>query len=820
MMLVVSQAFALDPASKDAAKSSDSLFKSQVGSSDAIKNRLFNPLTQQNVPLSTIDNTKSGDVTTFCGQGSVQNEKLAVEVTVTESSIQVRTDTNNDGVLDSTNTFNSISKVCIDGYRVGTNSWYRWTVSGNGYVSSVSSGELNGCLDPLAQPPTYAGGAISKLYAEATGKTITNSSFNGYTATYYAGEIRDCSGQNRDISETKYYNNPYTMQDAANQKIVICGINSADPACQAYLGVQKGSQNFAGFSGWQSGCSITRNIIDAKGPQKGIICEANSLYYPAGYSDSNKICFQYPNNRWDYNSMFRARCDSYGKSLSLEAWAYWEGAPCGVKANHPPDIQIRRNLTYGGSSNAHEIGRFSVNKRMDGDNTAHNDLGGDTRCWSQVNPMKIWLQHNCSVDNTYCTYSISVDNAPACNSFSITVTPPVGETINDGCVSYEQSNCKIINEWYYDANDKKVQTLSNGNPTNNTLEPSCKSYPTVGTVCKPWWKIERIYECKGTGNYIPQTNRVKPITDTANNMNSDKVSYQKPSYNKDASPTCIVSIDYALEPYSNSNAECQERGGKMDCPKGYTYNPSLNKCQEAPSCPSEFTYNPSSDKCEKQPPCPCQATPMCGVGATLNQSTDMCEKAPVCRRVDYVELPCKYQTPATKTGLYCAINEYPTQQHERAREIHRGCIELEQCRIGCILRIPDSSNPKGYRHETRDCDKLGNNQYACPNGGYSIVKNCDCIIDTFDSEELKGDDCEISCIVKKPATPQPGSNVKTDYLLKTCNKVTKNGSTSYTCPLESGETIYKDCACPDGFGLAAGILSALVEAVNDRECIQ
>lgn len=819
LITLASQAYCLDPASKDAAKSSDSLFKSQVGSGDAIKNRLLNPLTQENIQLNTIDNTKTGNATTFCGQGSVQNEKKAIEVTVIESSLTVKTDTNNDGILDSTNTFSGFAKVCIDGYRVATSSFFRWTVSPSGYVSSVSSGELNGCMDPLAQPPTYAGGAISKLYAEATGKIITNSSFTGYVATYYAGEVKDCSGQNKDIPQTKYADNPYTMQDAAIQQTVVCGINSTDPSCQAYSGVKKGGQNFAGTSGGTVSCTITRNIIDQKGPQNGIICTANSLYYPAGYSDSNKICFQYPNSRWDYNSMFRARCDSYGKSLSLEAWAYWEGAPCGVKANHPPDVQIKRALNYGGSSNAVEIGRFSVNRRMDGDNAAYNDIGGDVRCHSEVNPMRIWLSHNCAMDNSYCTYSVSVDNAPACNAFSITVSPPVGENIDDQCNTYEQQNCKIINEWYYDAQNNKVQTLANGNPTNNTVGNTCKSFPTVGTVCKDWWRIERTYECQGSAKYNPDTDRVKPITDTADNMNADKVSYQKPSQNKDATPTCIVEIDYALEPYT-TDSECQARGGQMICPKDYTYNPAANKCQEAPGCPSGFTYNPSTNRCEKAPPCPCEANALCGSGSELNPNTDQCERTAVCKRTDYIELECRYEVPATKTGLTCTINEYPPQQHEKSRSIHRGCIEQEQCRIGCIIQIPDTSTPKGYRHEVRDCSKTGIDQYSCPNGGYSVVKNCDCVVETFDPDELKGDDCEISCMVKKPATPEPNSNVKNDYLLKTCDKLIQNGSTTYTCPLSTDETMYKDCACPDGFGLAAGVLSALVEALNDRECIQ
>jgi len=825
ILLNIQSAYALDQRSKDAASSMDRQVKSQVGSGEAVRDRFLTPLTQENTPLKTIDNTKTGDATTLCGLGNVQNEKKAIEVTVSETSLTVKTDTNNDGILDSTNSF-SVTKICIDGYRTGTSSWYRWNVSGSGYVSSVPSGELNGCLDPLAQPPTYAGGSISKMYAEATGKTITNSSFSGYTATYYAGEVKNCAGQNQDTSATKYYDNPYTMQDAAIQRSIVCSANSTDPSCKAYSGLNQGAQNFAGSSGGLASCSITRNIIDAKGPQNGIICEANALYYPAGYSDSNKICFKYPNNRWDYNSMFRIRCDAFGKELQLEAWAFWEGAPCGTNANHPPDVQIRRTLLYGGNSTASEIGRFSVNRRVDGDNTSPNDIGADVRCLSDVDPMKIWLSHNCGVDNSYCTYTVNVDNVPACNNFSITVSPPVGETLSNQCTSYEQSNCKIINEWYYDAQNNRVQTIQNGNPTNNTIEPTCKNYTVVGTVCKPWWRIERSYECKGTGNQNPQVNRVQPIVNTADNLNSDKVSYQRPSHNKDATPTCIVQIDYNLEPYSDSNAECQSRGGEMICPKDFTYNASENKCQHNPIC-SEFegfVFNPSTDRCEKAspPPCPCDASPVCYSNAQYSATTKKCQYDPVCKKSEYVELQCKYQTPANKTGLYCDYDPNPQNRNplERSRRIYRDCIELEQCRVGCVIQVPDTSMPRGYRNEVRNCIKIADNQYACPNDGYSIVKNCDCVIETFDPEELKAEDCEISCMVKKPTTPEPNSNVRNDYFLKTCDKQTVNGQTTYTCPLSSDETIYKDCACPDGFGLAAGVLGALVEAINDRECVQ
>lgn len=1169
----------LDQQSKQAGKDIGNVVRGKVGTKDGVKSHLVEPLTKQNVQLQTIDNSKAAETAPFCGQGEVRDKKIAIRVTLSTSSVTIETDTNDDGVLDSTRSF-TVSRICIDGYATGTPpslSYYRWTVV-NGIAGSVSSGQLNGCVETTVQPATYVGGAVAKLFSETTGRTIVDSSLLGSVATYYSGKMEDCQGNTQKPEETKYYSNPYTINDAATAKSVACTPNSTDPSCQAYTGIKKGNQNVAGTTSGSgnAACTIVRTVIDQKGPQNGKICEASTLYFPTGYSEQAQICYKTAGDRWDYNSKLRVRCDPYGKSLTLEGWAYWEGAPCGTKGNHPPDDQIKHTLPFGGSSTSQIIGRFSTNRRMDGDNTAANDIG-DVRCVSDVTPFNVRLSHSCPANNETCTYMITVENVPACNSFSISITPPVSDTIDDGCDYYEKKGCKMTDEWWYDAQNNKVQTMANGASTNNFLSATCKNFPTVGSVCREWWKKDRLYLCESDNKkYEPDLERASVVKSTADNMNSDSVKYQKTAYNTAETKDCIVEIIYPEIAFL-TKPQCEIAGGKVICPLDYSFNETINKCEKLPECPLETTYNPQRDrceraisyscplnytfssvnhkceatplcesgvytptrdvcestpvpsclsgfaynatnqKCEKEPTCEtgtynptskkcesvstivctsgytynsttqmcekmpdclsnstynattdkceanavmsciantiwnpttqrceatptcyfggeynsinnrceiqatsqykcsinsllyatlsacqaactggtcleelicisgytlsngvcaanatcptgtnlngatdkcetnplytcnlggftynassgkcerspicasngvlnttldlcelprqitcqsgiynpsidkCEATPTCSSGGsfnstsgkcedqailcplssgmTYNQTTQMCQKPPACPsggslnpttdkceanpnpcppgytydpianncsvtpictggslnpfremcellpkcvKVEYKTAECKYQNPQTKSGLYCAIDEIPIQAGETSRRIDRDCAGIKQCEIACIVQIPDSSKKSGYRYEKRACSDNGNNTYTCQNGGYQIQKNCDCIIETFDPDELKEEECEISCLVKSPrAVPQ--GNVKNDHEMRRCDKTIVNNEPVYTCPLGANDTKVKDCDCPDAFGLTVGVLSALEQAINDRECVE
>lgn len=1195
LLLSGTAAFALDQQGKAAGTLAGEMFNSWLGGKSGIKSKLAQPLTNKGTQLQSVDGQSSGQATAFCGTGNVQNEKLALRVTVSQGSVKVESDTNGDGTLDATSSF-TISQVCIDGYKSNT-VYYKWAVSPSGNVSSMITPSLNGCVSWNAQPPTYSGGAVARLYADATGRSITNSSYLDTTATYYAGTVTDCNGQNKTPPQTKYLNNPYSINDDALSMAASC--SASDPTCQAYSGVKSGAKNLSGGSSGDgtSTCTITRNIIDAKGPQNGNICESNKSYYPTGYSDSSTICYKTAGDSWDYTSALKARCNSYGKELTLEGWASWEGAPCGTGAKFPPLPQVTTSLSYGGSSAKQVIGQFSVNRRMAGSNVAYNDQDADIRCYSDVTPLKVNLSHSCTGSDASCTYAISIDNAPACASFSLPIAPPVGETFDNGCKSYEDG-CTLKDEWWYDATGKKVQTFANGASTNNFLSATCKTFAVVGSVCKDWWRKDRIYSCTSTGKkYQPDITRAETVIVSADNSDSNTIKYAKSPFNKENTNVCIGQISLSIPSFAGE-ADCKSKGGSISCTSPYSYSALENKCTATPVCstgtynigrhiceeppakicPSAYLYNQASDRCiadpicakgafssnsdacelpavptctspltynstsqlcERQPSCSsgtfdtitgtcqtavslscqspftldsaskqCVATPACSAGTyssasnmceqtpqpvctspytydsaaktcvttptcsagTFNSATnlcetttiktqyqcpssgqiyatssactsackktadctlsngvatcpldrkatcssaspptcsvsdsctsvicpvgtqltgnvctaaplcsgsgvfnatthkcgapstgscpsgmqlignmcqktadctspsiinpvsDKCETAPamcqsgqqydsannictfaatcqsgtidisrkvctaqpsmcqsgftyesgVCRAVpscasggvfaaatdkceavvepcnpgfqlnkslnicekipgcgnggklniatyscemdafcigmNYPELQCKYRDTTNKSGLYCAIDEYPQQPFEVKRRIYRDCIENKQCDISCVIQIPDASQESGYTYEKRLCTQPTSTTYQCPSGGMTVQKQCDCIIDTWDPKETRGEDCEISCIVKSAAAAQSKSNVKTNYTVKPCNKTTVNNQPKYTCSLASTESLYQDCGCPDGFGLTAGIVGSLVEAVNDREC--
>ncbi len=762
LLLLSSTSSALDERGRAAGENAGSYGLSKMGTQSGLDARSKMPLTDQNTQLQTFDGSQQGTATAFCGQGTVQGQKQAISVSVAVGSIYVSTDTNNDGYLDASGTFLA-TKVCHSGYQNG-GSYYAWSVDVNGIVSSVSSGSpLDGCVDPGTAPPSYTGGKIAQLYANMTGRQITKSETSGNTVYYYSGSVTDCNNISKNITQTKYYNDPYSMEsDGTAQLSATCP--TGDDYCLAYRsapsGVSNAYDNASGNSG-QAGvsCHITRTIIDAKGPHDGIICEAGKLYYASGYSDTNQYCMS-SQSKWDYNSMFRIRCNQYGSEMTLEGWAYWEGAPCGNSnyANYPPDNQISRSLSYGGILSDQIIGQLSVNRRVGGDNVSPNDLEGSaTLCYSNITPLTVHLSSSCPSTNEYCQYGISVEHAPACGSFSITLAPPPGEDIANSCTIYEQqAGCKLKDETWYDAQGNAIATMSNGTPTNNQPPETCQNFPVAGTVCKDWWRKERRYQCAGTSTaYTPDTTRAMAAATSANNDAGNSVQFSRSAFNKENTSNCMIEAT-ATDP-SATASPCSAAGGSM--------------------------------------------------------------QSGGCVTKQYLTSTCRYQNAATKSGLYCDTTGVPTIPNETSRQVYRDCIEQSQCNMSCVIRVPDASQPSGYGTKSVSCIDGGNNTYSCPNGGNLIIKDCDCTIVTWDPAQTKGEDCEVACLVNQYGS-EASSNVTRDYLLLTCNKTYLSGNPTpqYACPLSGGQTLHQDCACVDTFGLSAGVLGALSQAVKDREC--
>ena len=828
----------LDQAGKSAGDQHGRFAIDRLGNKSGLEQRSKLPMTNTTSPLRTFNDSQQQPAAAFCGQDTVKNQAQAFSVTVLPTQVTVASDTNSDGFLDNTSA-HTMTRICRDGFCDGS-SCYTWTVGASGVVGVSGVASLDGCMDPADVPPTYAGGKIARLYAEATGRTITKSATGGSTATYFSGQVTDCANQPRNITQTKYYDNPYTMQDdGIASQFTPCA--PGDSYCQGYKAgpssVRNAYGNFSGTTGSGIGvCDITRDVIDAKGPQGGIICEAKKLYYASGYSDQSMYCMSNPASRWDYTSMFRVRCDAYGRGMTLEGWASWEGAPCGTTntGNFPPPNQVTRPLVYGGSSSDVVIGRLSVNRRISGDNVAYNDLDvGAGVCYSQQMPLNVHLSHMCGVSNEYCTYQVEIDNAHACNSFAITVAPPAGEQILDGCRVYEETaGCKLTQERWFNANNNSVFTMQNSAPTHNTLAESCKTLPTAGTVCKPWWKKERTYSCAADSDPAkkqPDISRAVAVSFTADDLGGSSVKFARSSHNVENTPTCRVEITDSFP--SATLSECLSLGGQSSaCPEGYT--DSGNICMGSPICEGG-SLNPAMDFCEiaPSPACPtgysldatttmCRMTPQCLPGAAYNPTADRCEKplSSGCIVLRKHEVACVYADPVNKTNLHCDTAGIPISPEETRRVITRDCLEMRQCEISCVVRVPDASAPSGFVSQTIACTDNGNNVYSCPNGTYGIEKDCDCIIDTWDPAITKGDDCEVGCLVSMVAPLSPDSNVKKDYLVKTCTKTIVGNAPSYTCPAVPGETIQKDCACVDTFGMTVGVLGALEQAIKDRNC--
>ncbi len=501
-------AFTLDTQGTQAGSVSGNFANQRYNSKDKFHDNVKAPMTDPNTPVTTLDGKQQGSAAPICG-GDINNAKQVIQVTYTvgypttdnngvqsyTASITVQTATATPGVLDSTVSA-ALDKVCQAGYMYqGT--YYQWEVFQNGTINISPHVAPVGCVFPESTPLTYVGGQLSKRYADITGRPIVSSDTTATTITYYTGDVQDCTGKKKDLSQTRYYDNPYQMQSDAQTYGLTC-TDPNDPTCSSYAGVQSSV-----ITRTQTGvpqivtCNITRTIGKNTAPENAIICTASRLYYAPGYSDTNKWC--QPQTRWDYTSQLIIRCDPNGRSMTAEGWASWEGAPCGTQADFPPDNQIIYNLPYATFTDT-VIGQFSVNKRNGGSNTAYNDRG-DTSCYSDTNPLKVHATSTCAADMSSCQYVFTVDNAPNCSPFTITVTPPIAEHINDPCQIYEQNyTCKIQNETWYDAGNNTTAVIAIGAPTHNTVQTTCQTFP-VGIVCHDWWQKKKTVFVPGSLEY-------------------------------------------------------------------------------------------------------------------------------------------------------------------------------------------------------------------------------------------------------------------------------------------------------------------------------
>jgi hypothetical protein len=498
------------------------------GGNNPTRTKLMQPLTAPNQKVVGPGGYQFDAPAVMCGQGNVKDERVFARVVVSDNSFSFSYASDPyRGVLD--RTFNtSFTHLCAGGMCGSwdnTNKRFTSCVKfrvNNGQVITQSVNTLDGCVNPRNQgqlPSYFAGPLISELleYYRSIGKPITTSKINQDTngvAEYWGGKAEDCQGQTRNPPQTQYLNNPYTMNDAAIYYYLTCDPET-DPTCRSVRKVME-QENSSDVRR----CVIERTFTTGSSER---ICTPGQKLFPDGYHTTNYICLS-GDKFFNFSSSFWLECSPDGTGYVLKGWGYWEGAPCGSAGIYPPSPQVSFSYPMDRTVNWVQIGRLSVNKR-DVDDLASG------RCVSDINPMNVWLRNTYYSSGDYNVLEVRIDNVSACNRFSWSrVNKSVSEQVGD-CRGFDQDRCKIINEWWEDANGRRVQVIKDGNPVQQLSgcveilrdEESSKNWTsqsqtmqappqncnwpsktckTIGTrtECRQWWRKIRDYKCSNTSS--------------------------------------------------------------------------------------------------------------------------------------------------------------------------------------------------------------------------------------------------------------------------------------------------------------------------------
>jgi hypothetical protein len=596
-------------------------YEGPKGESNPTRTKLMQPLTAPNQKITGPGGYQFDAPAVMCGQGSVKDEKVFARVVVSDNSFTFSYASNPySGVLDKTFS-TSFTYLCAGGMcqnwddaRKRFTSCTRFRVI-NGQVITQSVDTLDGCVNPRNQgqlPSYFAGPLISDLleYYKSIGKPITNSKINQDTngvAEYLGGKVENCQGQPKVPPQTQYLNNPYTMNDAALYYYFTCD-PATDPTCRAAKKVMEQEK-----SSDVKTCVIERYFPTSSSVQPERICTPGQKLFPDGYNSTYSVCYS-GDKFFNFSSSFWLECNPDGKGYTLKGWGYWEGAPCGSADIYPPMPQVSFSYPIDRTVDWMQVGRLSVNKRTT------DDLWSG-QCVSDVNPMRVWMKNTYSGGNN--VLEVKVDNAPACNYFRWSkVSKIVNEQTGD-CRDFDQDRCKIINEWWEDANGKRIQVIKNGNPvqqlsgcveilrdeeyykdwtsnyqTKQAPPQNCnwppKTCKTIGTrtECRQWWRKIREFRCSQTSadnyNFDPVKNKTLKILSTLEwNQSTGQMSYLAEDCDRVERTNTIFICPATGRQYPSSsscNSDCYEYiTCQPNCPAGSVWNPSLKKCVANPS---------------------------------------------------------------------------------------------------------------------------------------------------------------------------------------------------------------------------------------------
>lgn len=606
--------------------------------------KLSDPLTKQGSPFTMPKGQTFYANPPFCGQGDVNQKTVFARVSVSGNTVSISYASDpTSGTLDKSFSFSG-TYLCPEGYCGGWDG-SKFTncmkYSFNGSVSWTSVDTLDNCTDPSKQPqlPTFYGGYfISQLlnYYKSVGKEITynDHKFEDNVANYYGGVVKDCKQVNKNPSQTEFLSNPYTMNDRAIYYYLTCD-PTKDGSCSAVKAFVEGTN-----SGTSSAvCVINRDVNtlpDNTGRTDKRKCTPGQKLFPDGYDERSVACFS-GDKFFDFSSFFWLECKPDGSGYVLQGWGYWEGAPCGTAGSFPPSPQIEVSYPLDQTFDWTQIGRLSVNRRRGGEGLSEGDKVSpqELDCVSNdPTPYTVWFKNTFLQDQNKNILEIKIDNAPACNYFIFSrVQGLVGETYND-CSDLEKQGCKLINEWWTDANGKTYQVIKDGSPvkqlsscteilrdesqklwtsTTQTLQAppqNCNFPPKTckvisgQTECRQWWSKRREYKCadvKGSNvrvdlsrpasaissmDYDPEQGILKYTDDPSRSQVCTTAGQCSPITRTQGKFVCSVSA----KPYDTQtlclqncfqNYSCNQRTDGYRCAKDGNMYPDENSCRQA-----------------------------------------------------------------------------------------------------------------------------------------------------------------------------------------------------------------------------------------------
>lgn len=229
----------------------------------------------------------------------------------------------------------------------------------------------------------------------------------------------------------------------------------------------------------------------------------------------------------------------------------------------------------------------------------------------------MWLKNTFYPNVPNNVLEIRVDNALACNNFRFSrVQGLVGEIVSD-CDQYEKQGCKVINEWWVDANGNRIQVIKNGQPvqqlsgcveilrdegqkvwssvvqTPQSPPQNCNFPPKTCKVinrqseCRQWWQKIREYKCSGRSMPNPNLSNVEKVIFSTNyDPSSGELSWSERQGEKKAfvgtakggweegskclsseARNCLVKYPTGSRPaYEFLVKECDKSGDSWRCP--------------------------------------------------------------------------------------------------------------------------------------------------------------------------------------------------------------------------------------------------------------